>query len=130
MSYRASAALQSAVYACLSGDETITAPVFDAAPSGTLPETYVILGAEEVKDRSDAEDWGALHWFDVSVVSTVAGFLEAKQVAAAIAAALEDSDLPLSSGRLVWLKFLKGKARRTADGRQIDLRFRAQIAAQ
>jgi len=133
MSYGVSAALQQAVFQQLQADAILTglvgAAIFDAAPAGTAPSTYVSLGPEDVRDASDKSNAGAIHEFTVSVVSDAAGFRHAKDVAAAVSDALVGADLILSRGQLVSLAFLKARARRVQDGdvRRIDLRFRARV---
>jgi hypothetical protein len=77
MSYAMSAALLEAVHARLSGDAALAAlvggAVYDAPPEGALPEIYVAIGPEDVRDRSDGTGRGAWHRF---VVSVVTGFLK------------------------------------------------------
>ena len=134
MSYGMAAALQGAVYQHLLADTGVSAlvgaAIYDALPSGELPQTYVTLGPEDVRDRSDRSGDGAVHRFTVSVVTESAGFGAAKAVAAAIDDALLDADLSLSRGRLVGLWFERAAARRTGKAgrvRRIDLRFRARV---
>jgi len=133
MSYAASAALQAAVYQRLANDPGVTfrvgSAIFDALPSGALPDTYVTLGPEDVRDRSDGTGGGAWHRFTVSVVTQTAGFQGAKAVAAAIGDALVDADLSLSRGRLASINFDRARARREGSGqlRRIDLTFRARV---
>lgn len=133
MSYGVSAALQQAVFQRLQGDATLNSlvgsSIFDAAPSGTVPTTYVSLGPEDVSDASDKTGAGAVHEFTVSVVTESAGFSAAKNVAAAISDTLVDAPLALSRGTLISLRFLKARAKRVQDGdiRRIDLRFRARV---
>lgn len=132
MSYGVSAALQAAVYQRLTGDAALGAlvgsAIYDALPSGTLPDLYVSLGPEEARDRSDKTGTAALHLFTVSVVSGAAGFQAAKQAAAAVSDALVDASLTLSRGTLVSLQFDRARAQRLSDGtRRIDLRFRARV---
>ncbi|MGO4915417.1 DUF3168 domain-containing protein [Pseudogemmobacter sp. W21_MBD1_M6] len=133
MSYGVSAALQAAVYQRLLGDAVlgglVGAAVYDAAPAGLLPPTYVSLGPEDVRDQSDKTGSGAVHLFTVSVVTDAAGFQTAKVVAAAVSDALIDADLVLDRGRLVSLGFVKASARRVGTGtqRRIDLQFRARV---
>lgn len=132
MSYAISAALQAAVYQYLLADPALSALIgsdlFDALPSGTLPQTYVALGPEEVEDRSDATGAGARHRFTVSVFSDIAGFAHAKSVAAAVCDALSDAPLLLSRGRLVGLWFDRAAAQRlSGGGRSIVLRFSARV---
>ena len=133
MSYGASAALQAAVFRQLQGDAAlgalVGANVFDAAPPGAVPELYVSLGAEEVRDRSDKSGPGAVHLLVVSVVTGLAGFRAAKEAAVAVCDALQDAPLVLVRGRLVSLRFDRARARRERDGqtRRIDLRFVARV---
>ena len=104
--------------------------VFDALPAGVKPETYVTLGAEEVRDRSDASGGAAEHRIAISVVTTADGFATAKAVAGAISDALIDAELTLARGRLVGLWFHRASARRAGQAgqaRRIDLRFRARV---
>ncbi len=132
MTYAASAGLQAAVYAQLNAHVPLTdlvgTAIYDALPSGTLPQIYVALGAGEARDKSDMTGRGAEHDFTVSVVSDAAGFSAAKAVAAVICDALIDADLTLTRGTLVGLWFRQAKARRTgtAERRQVDLLFRAR----
>lgn len=134
MSYAMAAPLQEAVYQHLTGDAGLAAlvggAIYDALPAGPVPETYVSIGPEEVRDRSDASGAGALHRFTVSVISEAEGFAGAKAIAAAVGDALESGTLVLSRGRVVGLWFERASARRTGRAgqvRRIDLRFRAQV---
>ena len=132
MSYMSAPALQTAVYAVLVGDTALAAlveGVHDAPPPGTPSGTYVVLGAEEVIDRSDISGPGAEHRFAVQVFSDAPGFLAAKQAAARIAEILPGVTLALETGRLVDLWFHQAQARRLEGGavRRIELRFRARI---
>ena len=134
MSYGVSAALQTAVFQQLTGDAQVSAQsggaIYDAVPAGSVPQTYVTLGPEEVREASDRSGAGAVHRFTVSVVSEAAGFGAAKTLAGAVCDALEDAALTLNRGRLVGLWFERASARRTGTGgtiRQIDLRFRARV---
>lgn len=134
MSYGVSAALQEAIYQRLRSDAAlgalIGAGVYDALPEGPVPETYVSLGPEDVRDRSDADGAGALHRFTVSVISEARGFAAAKSVAGAVGDALLNGELALGRGRLVGLWFERASARRSGRAgqvRRIDLRFRARV---
>ncbi|MFV0513150.1 MAG: DUF3168 domain-containing protein [Jhaorihella sp.] len=134
MSYGVSVALQEAVYRRLLDDPAVSglvgAGVYDALPDGPVPETYVSLGPEDVRDRSDAEGAGALHRFTVSVISEARGFAAAKTVAGAVGDALLHGELALTRGRLVGLWFERASARRSGRAgqvRRIDLRFRARV---
>ncbi|TKZ20882.1 DUF3168 domain-containing protein [Shimia litoralis] len=133
MSYAISAALQEAVFLRLSSDPDISAlvgtAIYDAIPSGSVPETYVSLGAETVLDRSDQTGTGAEHRLTISVITNQSGFATAKILAGAISDRLHDADLGLQRGRLVFLKFDRAAAKRagSANQRRIDMRFRARV---
>ncbi|WP_425045432.1 DUF3168 domain-containing protein [Primorskyibacter sp. S87] len=134
MSYGLAAALQSAIYQRLTSDPNLSAlvggAVFDALPQGDIPELYIGLGPEEVKDASDLDGSGAVHRFTLSVVSARTGFAAAKTVAAAINDALFSSALILDRGRLVGLWFERAHVRRDGKAgrvRRIDLKFRARV---
>lgn len=134
MSYGVAAALQKAVYETLVTDAGVTgligAQVFDTVPSGPVPGTYVALGPEEVRDRSDVTGQGAVHRFTVSVVSEADGFAAIKTVAAAVGDALDGAQPTLERGRVIGLRFERASAKRTGPAervRQIDLRFRARV---
>ena len=132
MTYAVSAALQTAVYQALQNDVALAAlvdgAIFDGVPPGVLPALYVALGPERVSEAGDSTGDGAVHDFTVSVVSQNAGFLGAKQAAAAISDTLHDATLSLNRGTLVGLWFRKAVATRETDGRRrIDLSFRARV---
>ena len=133
MSYAVASALQEAVYKAMSGDAALQGQlgdaIYDALPSGKLPDLYISLGPETVKDASDKTGHGAEHRFTISIMSTAPGFSTAKSVAASVCDVLVDAALPLNRGRLVSLGFDKATARRIDDGngRQIDLRCRARV---
>ncbi|MDP4031640.1 MAG: DUF3168 domain-containing protein [Pseudorhodobacter sp.] len=128
MSYAVAAALQAAVYQRLVA-ALPAVPVHDALPHGAGNGTFVLIGPEEVLDASDKTGGGAEHRFVISVISDSAGFLAAKEIAAAVSDALVDANLVLTRGRVVNLQFLKAVARRLDAGaaRRIDLRFRARV---
>lgn len=133
MSYAISAALQAGVYQTLYTNPTVSGlagiNVYDALPSGPLPDLYVSLGPDVAQDASDKTGRGAWHRFTVSVVSNTPGFAKAKDLAVAVCDALIDAQPTLSRGRIVGLYFDRATAtRRDADeGRQIDLRFKARV---
>ncbi len=133
MSYALAAALQTSVFQTLSADPALIglvgANIYDALPSGTVPDLYISLGPEEAKDASDKTHAGARHHFTVSVISTQPGFVTCKTVAGAICDALVDAELSLTRGNLISLDFEKASAMRIDAGnaRQIDLRFAARV---
>lgn len=133
MSYAASVSLQKALFASLKGDPAIEQAVgdavFDATPSGRVPETYISIGPEDVRDWSDKTGRGAQHDFTISIVTGATGFQAAKQAAGAVSDLLLKSRLDLERGRLVSMDFLRARASRAENARlrRIDLRFRARI---
>lgn len=132
MSYAMAAVLQGAVYQRLVGDTAlgalVGAHIYDAPPAGTLPGLYMTLGAETVRDASDVDGHGAWHDLTVAVITDAAGFLSAKEVAAAACDALDDAPLALTRGRLVSLRFRRARAQRESGGlRRIDMIFRARV---
>lgn len=133
MSYGVSAALQAAIYQRLLADTALAAlvgtAIYDNAPSGTILGTYVSLGPEDVRDRSDKTGYGALHMVTISVITDAAGFQVAKQVGAAISDALQGAELILSRGALCFINFERATARRVGTGetRRIDLQFNARV---
>lgn len=127
MSYGNALALQVAIHDRLSGE--LAVPVLDAVPAGTAPETYVLIGPEEVRDASDVSGPGAEHRMVVSVVSRAAGFAAAKGVAAAISDSLRDAALVTERGRVAGLWFHHARAARLDNGalRRVDLTFRVRL---
>lgn len=130
MSYAGAAALQAAIYGHLASDPALSAvPVVDALPKGSGRGTFVLIGPEEVIDRSDQTGGGAEHRLMVSVITDAEGFSAAKAVAVAVSDRLVGADLPLARGNLVALHFRRAVARRLEAGavRRIDLEFRARV---
>lgn len=133
MSYAVSGALQAAVFTALSADTGLAAlvggAIYDAVPTGGLPDLYVRLGSESVRDASDISGDGAVHALTVSVITTNAGFASAKAAATAVSDVLHDAQLSLSRGKLISMRFERAVAKRidSASARQIDLRFRARV---
>ncbi len=134
MSYAMSAALQVALFDRLRADPDVQAvvgdAVYDALPEGLMPELYIVIGAEDVRDASDKTGRGAEHRLLISVVTQRAGFAMAKQAAAAVSDALIDAPMPLARGALVALRFVKARAVRVGSSaqRQINLTFHARVA--
>lgn len=128
MTYTIAPALQAAVYQHLVALPALAGvALHDALPPGVLPDTYITLGPEVVREKSDKTGRGAEHDFTISVVTTVAGFAGAKTLAAAASDALDGADLALARGRLVGLRFTRATATRDGERRRIDLRFIARV---
>lgn len=133
MSFGQSAALQAAIFAALTQDAVLVSlvgdAIYDAVPFGTLPDLYVRMGTEDVRDASDISGPGAEHRLTVTVITTQPGFTAAKAVAGAVSDVLHDAALTLGRGRLSSLRFERARVKRTDSGeaRQIDMRFRARV---
>lgn len=130
MSYGLAGAVQAGVHGALVAHPALSGvAVMDAVPPGGAAGTFVLIGAEEVRDASDATGAGAEHRVEVSVRSDAAGFMAAKGIAAAVCDAMEG--LALTQGRVVGVWFLKAKAARSEDGaeRRVDLTFRVRVEA-
>ncbi len=130
MSYGAAAALQAAIYGVLAASPALAGvAIVDALPPGGGSGTFVLIGPEDVLDRSDKSGDGAEHRFSISVISDATGFLAAKVVAVAVSDALVAAQPPLTRGRVVGIAFVKAVAKRLKDGdvRRVDLTFRARV---
>lgn len=130
MTYAAAAALQSAVFARLTGFPALAGvAVVDAVAPGAGKGQFVLLGPETATDKGDKTGAGAEHLFQVAVISDETGFLGAKVIAGHISDALLGANLTLSSGHLVSMGFVRATARRLKEGehRRIDLTFRARV---
>lgn len=129
MTYALAAPLQAAVFARLAGEPALAGvPVFDAAPEGAVASVYVVLGAEDVHDRSDKTGRAAQHRFVLTVAGDGGGFHVLKETAAAVEAALGDV-LALSRGRVAMMRFERAVAKRDRDGtrRRVEMTFRALV---
>jgi len=133
MSYAVAVALQRGVYEVLQADGALTAlvgdAIYDHLPGGEVPEHYVSIGAEDVRDRSDQTGALAEHRLIVSAVSAGEGFETAKAIAGAVTDALVDANPVLTRGRIVAFRFMRARARRVRgrEARRIDLTFRAIV---
>ena len=103
MSYFSAAPLQEAVFGALQGDAGLAAliggRVYDAPPEALEASAtpYVLIGDEQVRDRSSSTHSAARHDLVVSIYSDAAGFADAKDVASAVCAALDGADLALGA---------------------------------
>lgn len=133
MTYAMADALQVALYGVLSADPALAALVGDAIhddlPPDGLTGTFVTLGTEDARDRSDKTGAGAEHRVVISVITDKPGFREAKAAAAVISDALTGALPALSRGRVVGIRFVSARARRAEKGawRRIDMTFRARV---
>ncbi|MCB1366823.1 MAG: DUF3168 domain-containing protein [Rhodobacteraceae bacterium] len=133
MSYAVTQALQAALFDLVANDPgvqgLIGAGVFDAPPSGVVPETYLVIGEEDVRVQTDTSGAVMQHDLHINIFSGAAGFARAKAVAVAVSDALQDAAPVLTRGRLVGLEFRRARARRgsRAGSRRIELIYRARV---
>lgn len=126
--------LQTSIYTRLAAAPDLGAVIgshlYDAVPAGPVPDLYVLIGEEAVRDASDQGAHGAVHDVSIAAISTADSFLKLKQAAAAIISALEAPELALSRGRVVGIWFKTSVAKRNASGqRRIELKFRVRVEA-
>lgn len=107
-------ALQKALFDKLSA--SLTVPVFDAVPMGT-PYPYVTLDYE-VSDNATPISGRKREnrLFYLSVWSDYRGQAEVKRINAAIAEALDEQPLALSTGTAVSVRVLRTSTNREPDG--------------
>ena len=133
MSYGTSAGLQAALYGVLSADASLTgligSHVYDGVPAGEIPSAYVVIGSEDVRDRSDQTGGMDQYRVTIGVVTEADGFQRAKEIAGAVSDALDGAVPALSRGRIINLSFERARARRVRAGqvRRIDLIFRILV---
>ncbi|QDY68922.1 DUF3168 domain-containing protein [Qingshengfaniella alkalisoli] len=131
MSYQYAADLQVAMFQALSNDPALThIPLFDAPSVGTVPQTYMAIGAETVLGGSSKNSAGAEHKVSLSVVTQAQGFHGAKQIAADAERVL--AGMPgdaVGAGTIATVNFERARARHGGpdNGRRIDLTFRVFI---
>ena len=126
----ASLALQSAVFAALSADETMQSLVgtriYDAVPlNPTFP--YAVFGDGKETNADTATEEGSEHVFTVAAWSQGGGHQESKSIADAVRFRLNNVTLSLDGHALVDLRFLDCEYARQTDGQTYSatLRFRA-----
>ncbi|MBM2576814.1 DUF3168 domain-containing protein [Jannaschia sp. Os4] len=132
MSYAMAGGLQAGLFDLLTTDVgmqgLVGGAVFDAVPK-PAPDLFVALGPEIAEGRSDASGAGAVHEVALSVVTTRAGYADAKAVAARISEVIEGGGMTLPRGRVAAARFVKARARvDEGEGvRRIDMRFRLRV---
>jgi hypothetical protein len=124
----ASFALQQAMYAALAGSAALKALIgdpprlFDAVPRG-FAFPYVVIGEDNEAAWNTADTSGSEHRLSIHAWSRAGGRKEAKLIADAIRAGLDDAALTLDGHHLVSLNFLSAAFGRDADGKT----FRGRI---
>ena len=134
MTYRLSAALQSAIFDRLSNDPDVDAAfggaVFDTPPAGELPSLYLTIGSEDVTARDDKSGSGAVHRLALAIVASNSGFFDAKSAAGLVETSLtRPGPWLMDQGRIVDVRFSKARAHQDRSGqtRRIDLQFRVRV---
>lgn len=127
----AASALQTAIFARLSGDAALTALVgangiTDRRPDRPAAPLLVIEGIDST-DHSTASEAGEAHVVTLEAWSEAAGHREVQALAAAVRAALHDAALALAGHRLVLLFHRDTRLRRDGKSRfhRAHMRFRA-----
>lgn len=127
----AASALQTAIFARLSGDEALTALVgargiTDRRLAEPASPLVVIAGVESI-DHSTATEAGEAHVVTLEVWSEAAGHRQAQAIATAIRTALHDAPLALAGHRLVLILHRDTRLRRDGKSRfhRAEMRFRA-----
>ena len=128
----ASWSLQAAVFAALQADVTLQSllgdppRVFDATPP--LPAfPYVVIGDDAETNWDTATEEGSEHQFEIHVWSRSGGHKEAKAIADAVRATLDNAALSLTGHTLIGIRYLDADFTRETDGEtyRATLRFRA-----
>ena len=136
MSYGMSAALQAAIFQtpagrCARWRRWSAAAIYDVVPAGQVPGTYVSLGPEDVRDRSDKTGRGCGPSISRSAWSpTRRGSSSAKTVAGGDSDALDGRTPPLVTRAAGHASVSAGPARSGSarrENRRIDLTFRARV---
>jgi hypothetical protein len=128
----ASFALQSAVFAALSADETmqvllgVPPRLYDAVPPNPV-FPYAVLGDGRETNAGTATEEGSEHVFAVIAWSQSGGHAESKSLADAVRFRLNNATLSLDGHALVDLRFVDCTYARQTDGQTYSatLRFRA-----
>jgi hypothetical protein len=127
----AASALQTAIFARLSGDAAVTAlvgttGVTDRRPDGPAAPLVVIAGIDSL-DHSTASETGEEHVVTLEVWSEATGHKQAQAIAAALRSALDDAALVLVGHHLVFLFHRDTRLRRDGKSRfhRAEMRFRA-----
>ncbi|MCW5712462.1 DUF3168 domain-containing protein [Shinella sp.] len=127
----AASALQTAIFARLSGDAALTALVgangiTDRRPDGPAAPLLVIEGIDST-DHSTASETGEAHVVTLEAWSEAAGHREVQAIAAVVRAALHDAALVIAGHRLVLLFHRDTRLGRDGKSRfhRAQMRFRA-----
>ena len=134
MKYEYSNDLQKAVFTAIHENieivEVTEGAIFDHVPSTQiLPEIYVRIGDEQLRNRSTKTNSITESIFEVSVFSQKQGFLAAKKLSSKLAEQITNTHMGIESGKLVGIWFIKSQTYRLEKGnlRQIKLWFKAII---
>jgi hypothetical protein len=131
MSTSASLALQSAVYAALSGNIQLTGllagpSIYDDTPQ-PVSYPFVTLGETTSRDNGTGTEDGEEHILSLHVWSQAAGRSEAQPIMSVVRSVLHDARIAVAGQSLVNLRHEFSDVRHEADGFTIHglMRFRA-----
>lgn len=119
MTNDAQSAVQTAVYGALVANAGVTAligsRVYDHVPAdAAFP--YVVIGETEAEPFDDKTKSGMVQAFGVHTWSRARGAKEAKDVMAAVSAALHRAGLTVTGHELAWIRFTESELMLEDDG--------------
>ncbi len=126
--------IQTSVFEALNANaqiyEKTEGAIFDHVPtSQDLPEIYVRIGDEQIKNRSSKTNSISEAIFEISIFSQHQGFIAAKHLSSLISQELTKDKLNFNNEKLIGIWFVKSQTYRLSSGnlRQIKLWFKALI---
>ena len=127
-------ALRRAILARLLGDSALVsrlggARVHDAAPRGA-PQPYVVFAQSRSRDWSTMTEGGREHALSLDIWSARSGAREALEIAALVAAALDDQSLALDGHALVNLQVRDLETARENANRFVRARLRLRAVTE
>ena len=122
---------QSELYRALKSDTELSTmigeAIYDASPPlQQLPDLYIRLGNETIQNTSSKTHLGIEIIFEISVFSKMKGFSDVKKISSEIVKIVCNTEMELSSAKVVGLWFKKSQSYRQDRGnlRQIKLLFK------
>ncbi len=103
--------------------------IYDEAPRAA-PTPYVTFTLSQTRDWSTMTDRGAEHFLSLDVWSSRPGAYEALEIAALVAAALDDAALSLDGHRLISLRCLDTQTGRENANRFVRARLRLRAVTE
>ncbi len=119
MTADAQSGVQAAVYGALVADVGVSAfvgaRVYDHVPADVV-FPYVVIGETEAAPFDDKTKSGMLQEFGVHTWSRARGATEAKDIMAAVSAALHRVGLSVAGHELAWIRFTESELKLEDDG--------------